>query len=196
MKTVLAILAVLGYASAAPGGEGGWGNKNGGGWGSSLSTSCYETSTCKAVYSTQTNVYTKPVYVTATSTVYKPETLTTQKPTVVYETSYVTKVVTVTSTSKVKVPTSKVVCSTYSTWYYSESLCPEASTSVQTVPYSETKEVPSTYVTSSPCPEVYTSTGSKLETAYSTVSSSQCWPEQICSTMTVASKGWGHGGGW
>lgn len=86
MKFMLALLAAVGV-SALPGGGGddkNWGH------GQKLTTECYHTSTCKAVYYTKEKAYTKPVYVAATKTVYKPVTYTTNYPKTYTETKYCT----------------------------------------------------------------------------------------------------------
>ena len=80
MKFLLALVAAVGLASALPGGGDGWGDK--------LSTKCYTSSTCKAVYYTKEKEYTKPVYVDATKTVYKPETKVTEVPSPYTKTEY------------------------------------------------------------------------------------------------------------
>ena len=65
MKFMLALLAAVGFASALPEPIAGGGDYG------KLTTQCYHTSTCKAVYYTKQKSYTKPVYVDATKTEYK-----------------------------------------------------------------------------------------------------------------------------
>lgn len=84
MKFLLALVAAAGFASALPEPVA---NKPPS-YGDKLTTKCYRTSTCKAVYETKNKSYTKPVYVDATKTVYKPITVTTEVPKTYTETKY------------------------------------------------------------------------------------------------------------
>lgn len=88
MKFLLALVAAVGFASALPEPiAGGGGDDYGKG---KLTTQCYTSSTCKAVYYTKEKEYTKPVYVEATKTVYKPETKVTEVPSTYTKTEYCT----------------------------------------------------------------------------------------------------------
>lgn len=233
MKFTLA-LAAAGLAAALPGGGGddkNWGHGGGkGGWGNKMTTSCYHTSTCKAVYNTKSSLETSPVYVPATKTVYKPVTVTTEVPQAYTKTEYgelqsrrqirqpllttscaVTKyttsesVYTVTSTKHEKVETSKVVCKTYPSYYFTDKEYPVTSTkhvpqsSVETNTYPATSNSHKVYTTSTPYPETYKSKSETVITKYVTATENKCYPTEACTTMK---KGWGgygdkkHGGGW
>ena len=86
MKTTAAITALLascGIVAALPEPGNGWGTTKG-----HLTSSCWTSSTCAASTWYSTEIYTKPVTVTATYTVYKPETVTTEVPSVYTSTEY------------------------------------------------------------------------------------------------------------
>jgi hypothetical protein len=86
-SSTLAAVAFAGLAVAAPGGWGnggnGWGY-GGGGWGEECKTS----SSCKPVYSTETDTYSKPETTVIATTVYKPETITYTSESTEYSTIY------------------------------------------------------------------------------------------------------------
>lgn len=110
-----------------------------------------------------------------------------------------------TSTEHKRVPTSKVVCHTYPSYYWTESMYATESTSLCPSSYVEssacpkTTNSPSAYVTKTPCPETYKSKSETVVTSVYTETGSKCAPASSCATHTMT---WGNGkwnkegGGW
>lgn len=104
---------------------------------------------------------------------------------------------TVTKTKAEKVETSKVVCKTYPSYYYTSKEFPytytqsSPSSYVESAAYTKVKDYPSTVVTSKPYAETYQSKSESVYTTYYTETKEKCYPSEACTTKTK----WG-GGGW